>query len=455
MNLFDVPTTEIISLRNEDFIKEFATQFYSRRSHDQVHSKLNKYVLRKIDKHFSEYTYEDYITIQSDKSNIRAKNYVSSLFKFLYFKEILKDTRFNVIFPVELIERHFAKRILEKDNGESNKETKKLSILEFDEIIKIENFLRNETDNMEILKMKLYWYLIMEENISITDIKDLKSDNYDKGQLLISDDINIIDLPNEFELLFQNLSKRKNDGFTNLNGNIKDLAEAVGIKKNLIPQMIKNTKVVNMMACSNCQESHSSILENWCAIEGKLVCKECGDSLKKIYAYQELSNSPIEIVDNYEVLESNEQDFNEKKSRVIQRGVDFKRLHEVMEEIGRLGEEHVYNLEYRKLIDTPYANRIDKTIADIHSNGYDILSYEKDGTELHIEVKATTSNNDEFYISQNELNTAERMLKNGEKYCVYFVKDILSDNPPLKVIDNILDDVSYCKIAQNWKVEIK
>lgn len=83
------------------------------------------------------------------------------------------------------------------------------------------------------------------------------------------------------------------------------------------------------------------------------------------------------------------------------------------------------------------------------------MKYELDGTELHIEVKATSTNRDEFYISQNELKTAGRMLKDGEKYCVYFVKNILSDNPVLKVIDNILDDVSYSKEAQSWKVGIK
>lgn len=49
--------------------------------------------------------------------------------------------------------------------------------------------------------------------------------------------------------------------------------------------------------------------------------------------------------------------------------------------------------------------------------GYDIISYDKDGNEIHIEVKTTkTANVDNFYMSRREV---EESLKPQYVYKIY------------------------------------
>ena len=74
----------------------------------------------------------------------------------------------------------------------------------------------------------------------------------------------------------------------------------------------------------------------------------------------------------------------------------------------------------KKLEGTSFADLVDKSKAKDNSNGYDILSYTNEGKKLHIEVKTTSTLNDEFYISQHELKIAEQM-----KTMVKFIKCIL------------------------------
>lgn len=85
--------------------------------------------------------------------------------------------------------------------------------------------------------------------------------------------------------------------------------------------------------------------------------------------------------------------------------------------IGDLGEELVFEYEKRRLIDlglTELANRIEhssKVIGD--GLGYDIKSFNKDGSLRYIEVKTTTqSNQAAFYMSANEVEFA-RIHKNA------------------------------------------
>lgn len=80
--------------------------------------------------------------------------------------------------------------------------------------------------------------------------------------------------------------------------------------------------------------------------------------------------------------------------------------------IGDLGEELVFEYEKRRLIDLGFmelANQIEhssKVIGD--GLGYDIKSFNEDGSHRYIEVKATTqSNQAAFYMSVNEIEFAK------------------------------------------------
>lgn len=97
---------------------------------------------------------------------------------------------------------------------------------------------------------------------------------------------------------------------------------------------------------------------------------------------------------------------------------DYETLNRIKKEIGDSGEELVFKFEKNKLKDTPYVpipvSKEDDTL------GYDIKSYELDGTEIHIEVKTQTKGKFEagdFYLSANEME----QLKKDPKYVIYFV----------------------------------
>ena len=95
--------------------------------------------------------------------------------------------------------------------------------------------------------------------------------------------------------------------------------------------------------------------------------------------------------------------------------------------VGRAGEEHVYKYEYKKLVDQnreDLAKKIVKQYEDLTSfPGYDIISFNKDGKEIYIEVKSTVSKGkDYFEITENEI-LAAKSLK--ESYFIYQVTDAL------------------------------
>jgi len=79
---------------------------------------------------------------------------------------------------------------------------------------------------------------------------------------------------------------------------------------------------------------------------------------------------------------------------------------------GLAGEQIVYEAEQHRLQTSnrgDLAAEVRLVSADKTAVGYDILSFEKDGSERHIEVKATTnprSSEDQFYVTENERASA-------------------------------------------------
>lgn len=144
--------------------------------------------------------------------------------------------------------------------------------------------------------------------------------------------------------------------------------------------------------------------------------------------------------------------YKDLKKELQTKPIDFLRLHEIQIEIGKLGEAFVYEYEYNKLIGTKYINYLDEKKALDPSNGYDILSYTKEGIPLHIEVKCTVSSENTFFFSENELKTAKRMKEEGLVYLIYFIQEIMSDKPRLTIIEDITVNNDYVFEAMNWKV---
>ncbi|MCT6838140.1 DUF3883 domain-containing protein [Lactobacillus rizhaonensis] len=93
--------------------------------------------------------------------------------------------------------------------------------------------------------------------------------------------------------------------------------------------------------------------------------------------------------------------------------------------LGKIGEKIVYNFEVKNVkmfgnLKVKWQSKVDDSL------GYDILSYEEDGSPRYIEVKTTEqkNNNEElnFFISHNELEKA-KVLENYWIYQVYFTFD--------------------------------
>jgi len=114
---------------------------------------------------------------------------------------------------------------------------------------------------------------------------------------------------------------------------------------------------------------------------------------------------------------------------------DYEKEARKLKKLGDRGEKIVIEMEQKRLTELGFpalAEKVEKAKYDYL--GYDILSYETNGDERYIEVKATrakvgTAN---FFLSSNELETAEEL----PNYYIYMVYDITSKNPKIWIIDN-------------------
>jgi hypothetical protein len=113
----------------------------------------------------------------------------------------------------------------------------------------------------------------------------------------------------------------------------------------------------------------------------------------------------------------------------------FRRIQEAREEIGALGEEWVVDHEVKVLRSAgrdDLAERVKRVSTINVAAGYDVLSFDIDGNEKYIEVKATALTTNIFQITAHEIETAK---KYGERFWLYFVSEIRG-NPQLIVIQN-------------------
>jgi hypothetical protein len=110
------------------------------------------------------------------------------------------------------------------------------------------------------------------------------------------------------------------------------------------------------------------------------------------------------------------------------------------DKVGKLGEEIVVDFEKNKLIKENRQDLADQVNwhrddAGNRTPGWDITSFDKDGQELYIEVKASEGQKiSDVELTINEWIQAERNIDNN-KYKVYLVSDVFA-NPIIEIIDN-------------------
>lgn len=95
--------------------------------------------------------------------------------------------------------------------------------------------------------------------------------------------------------------------------------------------------------------------------------------------------------------------------------VTFEKLLARKKDIGDIGEEIAYEYEKQRI---GTQGKVDKVYINNVVAGYDIYSIDKEGNQRFIEVKATLSQNTEFYLSENEWKV---LKEKGNKGFIYFL----------------------------------
>lgn len=110
--------------------------------------------------------------------------------------------------------------------------------------------------------------------------------------------------------------------------------------------------------------------------------------------------------------------------------IDYIKQLEKQMEIGNLAEEIVFNSE-KEFLSKDYPELADKvrSVANNPELGFDIISFEIDGTQKQIEVKAISTNktNKSFFLTRNEL----RKSKEYPNYYLYCVSELSTEKPKI------------------------
>jgi hypothetical protein len=116
---------------------------------------------------------------------------------------------------------------------------------------------------------------------------------------------------------------------------------------------------------------------------------------------------------------------------------DYELESKKLKKLGDRGEKIVIDIEIKRLIGegrSDLAKKVERVSLTSDALGYDILSFEKDGTNRYIEVKATGSKAGalNFFYTANELATAQEL----NNYFVYIVFEVTSKNPKVWAVNN-------------------
>lgn len=124
--------------------------------------------------------------------------------------------------------------------------------------------------------------------------------------------------------------------------------------------------------------------------------------------------------------------------------------------VGYLGEKLVFSAEIKKLKDYPSLQRKVTWLAkNSDAYGYDILSYDKNGNQMQIEVKSTSdqmSDRFDFVLTENERQQAMKL----SNYWIYKVFSVDTQPVIYKVKNPFKDDlVNLTPIRYKAQIKVK
>lgn len=157
--------------------------------------------------------------------------------------------------------------------------------------------------------------------------------------------------------------------------------------------------------------------------------------------YIDIQEKTLNLVDKFEIIGEHEH----IKLTTITKEKDYIKAYKNQASVGVSGEKLVYDYEVSRLTNLgklELAKRVDIVSSDA-TLGYDVLSFEENGQEKHIEVKTKSSklNYMDFYISDNEYEK----LNTSENHYIYYVSNLKSINPQLFILGKEILDRKYLK----------
>ena len=167
------------------------------------------------------------------------------------------------------------------------------------------------------------------------------------------------------------------------------------------------------------------------------------------YVYEEIERQNLSVVP--EMRDFEPRKFKKRKSNSGSgNSGNQHRYSKKSDKVGKLGEEVVFEWEKKKLIDggkTELAAKVNwhREDATNRTPGWDITSYDLEGNEIFIEVKASEGQKiSDVELTVNEWIQATKCIENG-KYVVYLVSDVFTSpviekvvNPAKLVTDGVL-----------------
>jgi hypothetical protein len=215
-------------------------------------------------------------------------------------------------------------------------------------------------------------------------------------------------------------------------------------------------------------KNSDEVMSGWTVYEfTRFLIKTFGRPARKNSAPPELQESFLpdikKALKNLEFINYQPGQLKEKVSRNTSKEgyhkPDYEKKNRINKEIGDRGELIALCAEIKRLKGSGQKQLVEKVRHVSETNdwsGYDIQSFNEDGSERYIEVKAirkSDPSDTQFVVSANEINVA---LEKKENYFLYLVFDVDTENPKIQILRNPfeLDDDKINKIPTSFRVHM-
>lgn len=150
------------------------------------------------------------------------------------------------------------------------------------------------------------------------------------------------------------------------------------------------------------------------------------DNTREESTFEQYSIADLSLID----LDYKQEDKESRAKNSGRRKVDYAQEQRRNTILGGRGESIVMDYERKRLKAAKIRKVPVQVSADSDSCGYDILSYNEDGSKRYIEVKATTSGigPNSFYYTENE---RQKAIEYDEAYHIYMVLSVKSKKPKI------------------------